>query len=155
MNGVAAAPECFTAYEEMKMRKTDKFIVFKLSDDLRQIEVEKRGGSDASFEDFVAAMPPGECRYVVLSLSVTTKSGATDPHRLLFVSWCHDDSRTKAKMMHASSKSALKKGLSGLSEEFCASSHDDLTFEELYLKSGGVPPCVPPPAAGSRGAYVA
>ena len=114
----------------------------------------RRGGRDASFDDFAAAMPPGECRYAILSLSVKTKSGATDPHRLLFVSWCHDDSPTRAKMMHASSKSALKKGLSGLSEEFCASSHEELKFEELYLKSGGVPPCVPPPAAAatSRGA---
>ena len=147
MNGVIASDECFTAFNQMKLKKTDRFIIFKLTDDQSRIEVEKRGGPDASFDDFVAALPDKETRWAALALSVQTKSGATDPHRLIFVSWVSSGSPIRAKMMHAASKAALKGGLEGLSGEIHASAVGELQFEEVYLKAGGVLPATGLPAA--------
>ena len=139
MNGVTATAECFTAFTEMKLRKTNRFIVYKLSQDERNIEIDQRGESDASFDDFVSVLPSDACRYAVLALSVETKSGATDPNRLLFVSWCPSGAHIRAKMMHAASKAALKNGLSGLSNEYSAGNPGELAYDEMYLKAGGVP----------------
>ena len=73
MNGVTATPECFEAFEQMKMRKSDRFIIYKLSEDEHRIEVDQRGGRDGSFDTFVASLPADECRYAVLAITVTTK----------------------------------------------------------------------------------
>ena len=127
----------------MKLRKTDRWIVYKLSDDERSIEIDQRGGRDGTFDDFLARLPRDQCRYAVVALTVTTKSGATDPHRLLFVSWVGREAKVRGKMLHASSKAALRRGLSGVNEEYHFGSVADLNFEEMYLKAGGAPGTCP------------
>ena len=92
-------------------------MIFKITDDKKFIEVEKKGAKDETFTDFCRALPDNECRYAVLDVEITTKSGATT-NKLIFVAWSDDNASIKPKMLYASSKDALKKALTGINDEF-------------------------------------
>ena len=64
-----------------------QFIIFKITDDKKFIEIEKKGDKGASFDEFTKQLPDGNCRYGVLDVEIQTKSGAT-ANKLIFVSWC-------------------------------------------------------------------
>ena len=60
-SGVGINKSVIDAYDEIKLGKkgADKFryVFFKLSDDLREIVVEKKAGAEKDFGDFIADLP--------------------------------------------------------------------------------------------------
>merc|ERR1739848_650291 len=84
-------------------RSAYQFIIFKITDDKKFIEIEKKGTKGASFDEFTKELPDGNCRYGVLDVEIQTKSGAT-ANKLIFVSWSDDNASIKPKMLYASSK---------------------------------------------------
>ena len=96
----------------MKIRSKYGYIIYKISDDKKYIEIECKGEKGASFEEFTSKLPDGDCRYGVLDVEINTKSGATT-NKLIFVAWSDDNASVKPKMLYASSKDALKKALTG------------------------------------------
>ena len=79
-------PDCVPEFEEMKIRSKYAYIIFKITDDKKFIEIEKKGEKGASFEEFCGCLPDGDCRYAVLDVEINTKSGATT-NKLIFVAW--------------------------------------------------------------------
>merc|ERR1719450_1380007 len=136
-SGVQVQPDCTSEFNEMKIRNTYKFIIFKISDDKKFIEIECKGDKGASFADFTSKLPDNDCRYAVLDVEIATKSGATT-NKLIFVAWSDDNAAIKPKMLYASSKDALKKSLSGINDEFQATDRGDLDHKEVQKKAGGV-----------------
>mmetsp|Transcript_23757 Transcript_23757/g.63662 ORF Transcript_23757/g.63662 Transcript_23757/m.63662 type:complete len:139 (-) Transcript_23757:176-592(-) len=136
-SGVQVNADCLSEFESMKIRSSYEYLIFKITDDKKFIELEKKGEKGASFEDFKACLPDNDCRYAVLDVEVNTKSGATT-HKLIFVAWSDDNASVKPKMLYASSKDALKKGLTGINEEFQATERGDLDLAEIQKKAGSV-----------------
>ena len=64
-----------------------QYIIFKITDDKKFIEVEHKGAKDETFTSFCSKLNDGECRYAVLDVEINTKSGAT-ANKLIFVAWC-------------------------------------------------------------------
>ena len=62
---------------QMKIRSSYKYLIFKISDDKKFIEIEHKGEPGATFEDFCGKLPEASCRYAVLDVEINTKSGAT------------------------------------------------------------------------------
>jgi cofilin len=114
-----------------------QFIIFKITDDKKFIEIEKKGAKGASFDEFTKELPDGNCRYGVLDVEIQTKSGAT-ANKLIFVSWSDDNASIKPKMLYASSKDALKKSLTGINEEYQATDRGDLVLSDIQKKAGSV-----------------
>ena len=114
-----------------------QYIVFKITDDKKTIVIDCKGEKGASFDDFCSKLPDGDCRYAVLDVEVTTKSGATT-NKLIFVAWSDDNASIKPKMLYASSKDALKKTLSGINEEYQATDRSDLDHADIKKKAGSV-----------------
>ena len=112
-------------------------MIFKISDDKKFIQVEKKGEKGASFEEFTKTLPDGECRYAVLDVEINTKSGATT-NKLIFVAWSDDNASVKPKMLYASSKDAIKKALTGINDEYQATERGDLDEPEIKKKAGSV-----------------
>ena len=135
-SGVQVKPECLSEFEQMKIRSAYKFLIFKITDDKKFIEIEHKGEKGASFADFSSKLPDDECRYAVLDVEITTSSGATT-NKLIFIAWSDDNASVKPKMLYASSKDALKKGLSGINEEYQATERGDLDEAEIVKKAGG------------------
>uniref|UniRef100_A0A7S0HIW0 ADF-H domain-containing protein n=1 Tax=Phaeocystis antarctica TaxID=33657 RepID=A0A7S0HIW0_9EUKA len=135
-SGVQVMPDCLTEFESMKIRSAYKFMIFKITDDKKHIEIEHKGEKGASFEDFTKLLPVEDCRYAVLDVEITTKSGAT-ANKLIFVAWSDDNAAIKPKMLYASSKDAIKKALTGINDEFQATERGDLDMSEIVKKAGG------------------
>jgi cofilin len=141
-SGVQCDPTCVAEFEQMKIRSAYacaraapaltrsarsppsllaccvcRYIVFKITDDKKNIVIDCKGEKGASFSEFTSKLPDGDCRYSVLDVEINTKSGATT-NKLIFVAWSDDNASIKPKMLYASSKDALKKALSGINDEY-------------------------------------
>ena len=70
----------------MKIRSEYKYIIFKITDDKKFIEIEAKGEKTEDFKSFCSKLPDADCRYAVLDVEINTKSGATT-NKLIFVAW--------------------------------------------------------------------
>ena len=111
-----------------------RYCVFFIKDE-KFITVEKLGGRDASYEEFLTdlqAAGEGECRYglydfeyehqcqvrvgweldrLIVNLSTQGTTESSKKQKLFLMSWCPDSAKIKKKMLYASSFETLKKSL--------------------------------------------
>lgn len=85
-SGVAPNPECLEKYQELKIGKKYKYIVFGLNPANTEIVVLKTSQS-TNYDEFIADLPEFECRWAVYDFEFE-KEGAGKRNKLVFVSWC-------------------------------------------------------------------
>ncbi|KAI5818985.1 hypothetical protein BZA77DRAFT_175525 [Pyronema omphalodes] len=110
VNSVAISPECHSVFQQLHQDKKLKYIIYKLSDDMKTIVVEK-SGSEAEYSVFEQLLPEQEPRYAVYDFEYD--SGEGKRKKICFYSWSPDDAPTRAKMVYASSKSDFRNSLGG------------------------------------------
>ncbi|PHH81628.1 hypothetical protein CDD82_321 [Ophiocordyceps australis] len=140
-SGASISQECITAYNELKLSKKFKYIIYKLSDDNKQIVVEE-SSDDKDWENFrqklinatsksksgVVGKGP---RYAVYDFEYSLASGDGKRNKLAFIAWSPDDAGVQPKMIYASSKEALKRALTGVAVELQANDPDDIEHETV------------------------
>ncbi|KAK3683724.1 hypothetical protein B0T22DRAFT_385073, partial [Podospora appendiculata] len=126
------SPECISAYNDLKLNKKHKYIIYKLSDDNKQIVVDSTGeGNDYDeFRDKLGAIGKGP-RYAIYDFEYQLASGEGTRNKITFIAWSPDDAGIMAKMVYASSKEALKRSLNGIATELQANDQDDIEFETV------------------------
>lgn len=140
-SGATVAQECITAYNDLKLNKKHKYIIFKLSDDSKQIVVEDASSEqdwevfrqkliDATSKSKTGAVGKGP-RYAVYDFEYTLATGEGTRNKITFIAWSPDDAGIHAKMIYASSKDALKRSLTGLATELQANDSDDIEFDTI------------------------
>ncbi|KEZ43796.1 hypothetical protein SAPIO_CDS3944 [Scedosporium apiospermum] len=140
-SGAAVAQECITAYNELKLSKKYKFIIYKLSDDNKQIVVEEASDNkdwevfrekliNATTKNRAGALGKGP-RYAVYDFEYQLASGDGIRNKLTFIAWSPDDASIQAKMIYASSKEALKRTLTGIATELQANDADDIEYDSI------------------------
>lgn len=72
-------------YQELKLGKKFKYIIFNIAPDNKEIIVQKTSTS-LEFEDFVNDLPETECRWAVYDFEFE-KPGAGVRNKLVFFSW--------------------------------------------------------------------
>lgn len=82
---MAVSDAVVEAFQDLKLKKKYKFIIFKISDDAKQIDVEKTVES-ANYDDFIAALPTDGCRYCVYDFQYET-AGEGTRNKILFYTW--------------------------------------------------------------------
>jgi len=127
--------DCKTAFQEVKLGHKYRYITYKLTDDLKTIVVEKKADPAATYDDFVnemkAAESAQECRYAVFDVEYATVDGQPR-NKICFFMWSPETAKIKQRMVHSSSKDALKKALGeGLGKEIQANDHGDLEFKNI------------------------
>lgn len=78
--------KCIEAFQDLKLKKKYKFITYKLSDDNATV-VQEQAAESGKYEDFVAALPKGECRYAVYDFEYE-KAGEGQRNKICFFAWC-------------------------------------------------------------------
>ncbi|KAL7624414.1 cofilin [Parahypoxylon ruwenzoriense] len=138
-SGASVSQECMTVYNELKLSKKYKYVIFKLSDDYREIVVEE-ASADKDWEVFreklvnattkskTGAVGKGP-RYAVYDFEYTLASGEGSRNKITFIAWSPDDAGVMAKMVYASSKDALKRALTGIATELQANDQDDIEYD--------------------------
>jgi cofilin len=82
---VIAAPACLQTFQELKMSKSLKYILFKLNDTRTQIVVDKTS-ENPDYEEFVTNLPADGCRWAVYDFSYKLEDGS-QRNKLCFFSW--------------------------------------------------------------------
>jgi cofilin len=131
-SGVRVDDDCKTAFQEVKLGHKYRYIVFKLTDDLKQIVVERKAEPSATYEDFTKEMKEAEaaqeCRYAIFDVPYETVDGQPR-NKICFFMWSPEQAKIKQRMVYSSSKDALKKALGeGIGKEIQANDHGDLEF---------------------------
>ncbi|CAI4212498.1 unnamed protein product [Parascedosporium putredinis] len=140
-SGATVSQECISAYNDLKLNKKYKYIVFKLSDDNKQIVVEEASDNsdwevfrekliNATTKSKTGAVGKGP-RYAVYDFQYSLASGEGDRNKITFVAWSPDDAGIQAKMIYASSKEALKRSLTGIATELQANDSDDIEYDTV------------------------
>merc|ERR1719184_201899 len=118
-SGVKVSEEAKVRFDEIKKKKTLRYLVFYIKDE-KSICIEKAGGRDEKYDTFMAdilACGPEDCRYGLFDFEYQHQcegtSEKTKKEKLLLMTWCPDTARIKKKMLYSSSFDALKKALVG------------------------------------------
>ncbi|KAM4805421.1 LOW QUALITY PROTEIN: cofilin-2-like [Urocitellus parryii] len=142
-SGVTVNDEVIKVFNDMKVRKFSstqeeikkrkKAVLFRLSEDKRQIIVEEAkqilvGDIGDTVEDpytsFVKLLPLHGCRYALYDATYETKESKKED--LVFIFWAPESTPLKSKMIYASSKDAIKKKFTGIKYEWQVNGLDDI-----------------------------
>jgi cofilin len=141
-SGATVSPDCVTAYNELKLNKKYKYIIFKLSDDNKEIVVESTSEDAPEYDSFREKLINAQSktksgavgkgpRYAVYDVQYDLASGEGIRNKITFIAWSPDDAGIMPKMVYASSKDALKRALTGLAVEIQANDSDDIEWDSL------------------------
>jgi cofilin len=118
------APECISAFNDLKLKKELKYIIYKISDDWKEIVVEETS-TDGDYSTFRQKLLDAKSkdkkgneviggRYAVFDIEYDLESGEGKRNKITFISWCPDDapqyvSLTILRMWLSRSNSQLTK----------------------------------------------
>merc|ERR1712014_418726 len=124
-SGVSVTPECIQAFNDLKLGKSTKWIIYKISDDWKEIQVEETS-TDPDYSKF---------REKLLNAKSTDLEGNEGKRsKITFISWVPDDAPQYPRMMYSSSKDALKRALNGLASDIQANDPDDIEHESIVSR---------------------
>ncbi|MCJ1343102.1 cofilin [Peltigera leucophlebia] len=140
-SGVSINPECVLKYNELKLEKKLKYIIYRLSDDYKEIIVED-ASSDEDWEVFQGKLLNAKAshkgregkgpRFAVYDFEYELGGGEGTRNKLVFISWSPDEGTLVfPRMTYASSKVALKNSLPGLSIEVQANRDDEIEYATI------------------------
>ncbi|KAI7898465.1 uncharacterized protein BX663DRAFT_461812 [Cokeromyces recurvatus] len=132
-SGVAVNDQCLEVYQDLKLRKKYKYIIFKLSDNNQEIVVDKTS-DNLDYDSFLADLPPNEPRYAVYDFEYE-KPGEGKRSKITFYAWIPDTSKVRQKMLYASSKDALRRNLVGLAIEIQGTDASEVDYEAVLDKA--------------------
>ncbi|XP_074560981.1 actin-depolymerizing factor 1-like isoform X3 [Curcuma longa] len=133
-SGMAVHDDCKLKFQELKAKRTFRFIIFTIDEKIQQVTVEKLGQPDASYEDFTSSLPANECRYAVFDFDFTTDENC-QKSKIFFISWAPDTSRVRSKMLYASSKDRFKRELDGIQVELQATDPSEMSFDIIKSRA--------------------
>ncbi|CZR53700.1 related to cofilin [Phialocephala subalpina] len=143
-SGVQVDNDCIKQFNELKLGKTLKYIIYKLSDDFGNIVVEETS-SDKDWDNFREKLVNAKTknkqgkegkgpRYAVYDFEYDLASGEGKRNKITFIAWSPDDAAIGPKMTYASSKDALKRSLNGIAAEVQANDEDDIEYNTILSK---------------------
>jgi cofilin len=132
--GVIVSEDVVSSFPLFKLKQGEfnlRYFIYVIKDK-KEVIIEKRGPPDSTYEDFVAALPPDDCRYGLIDVEFETDDGRPTS-KLVFISWNPDTASVRPKMLYAGSKEALKSVLIGVGIQINATDHSELDFEASIL----------------------
>ena len=98
---VSVAPECVQAFNDLKLKRAYKFVIFKISDDWKEIVVEETS-KEADYEVFRNKLLKAKSknkkgeegiggRYAVYDVEYEAAGGAGQRNKIAFLSFVPDD----------------------------------------------------------------
>jgi hypothetical protein len=86
-SGVKVSDQCQVAFDEVKMAKKSKYVIFKINDEKTSIVVDSAGGATETYDDFKSKLPADDCRYGIIDFGYVLPDGRENS-KILFVFWC-------------------------------------------------------------------
>jgi cofilin len=133
--GVHVSDDVVYAFNEFKLKRGEfhlKYFIYKIGANKTSIEIEKQGGLDKTYEDFVSELPENDCRYALIDMDFDTDDGRPTS-KLVFISWNPDTASVRPKMLYSGSKEAIKAALTGVGIHINATDYAELDWESSIL----------------------
>eukprot|EP00474_Spongospora_subterranea_P008333 CRZ08791.1 hypothetical protein [Spongospora subterranea] len=128
--GLKTEEECMTLFNELKLRKKYKYIVYAILDNAIIVESKLDGEAPFKYADFVALLSHANSpRFAVLDYCFEEEG--VQRSKIVFIFWCPDSTKTRDKMMYASAKEDFQKKLTGLHKIKQVNDESDLEESEL------------------------
>lgn len=100
-SGVSVAPECIQAFNDLKLGKSTKWIIYKISDDWKEIVVEETS-TDSDYSKFREKLLSAKSknkrgeegmggRYGVFDFEYDAPGGEGKRSKITFIAWVPDD----------------------------------------------------------------
>jgi len=138
-SGVSVNKEVINVFNELKLGKNLKWIIFKLNDDWKEIVIDETS-TDPDYDVFREKMLGAKStynkkeglggRYAVYDFEYEIKDEGTR-NKIGLITWIPDDAPLRVKMLYSTSKDALRNSLSGFHAEIQANGPEQL--EEEYI----------------------
>lgn len=138
-SGIKVNDECKIEFQNLKMGKQYKYLIFGLSNDMKEIIVTKKASPEAEYSEMVTDLrkirDQGQCCYVVYSAKYTTGEMQMARGKIMFVMWTPSEASVKQKMVYASSAIAFKRELGqGIGMSITSGDDDEIAWEEVLCK---------------------
>ncbi|KAJ2993506.1 cofilin [Globomyces sp. JEL0801] len=131
-SGVQVQDIAVEVFQELKLKKSYRYIIFSLSDDFTTIGVLHKS-EKGTYDEFLSQLPKDGCRYAVYDFEFPTPDGIRN--KLLFYAWSPDTAKIKQKMLYASSKDGLRKKLDGVYTEVQGTDLSEVSYETVTRMS--------------------
>ena len=118
------------AFNDLKLGKKSKFIIFALNAEKTQIVVDKTS-SDDDYESFLAELPEDECKYAVYDFEYEIGGGEGKRTKIVFYTWSPDTAPVRSKMVYASSKDALRRALNGIAADIQGTDFSEVAYDSV------------------------
>ena len=133
MSGITLTDEQIDVYNELKLHKKFKGIVYVLNENRDAFDITKTFDPSDKLEDIAEFLPKDNCAFLVLDFEYKTdENPPRDTAKIILISWVPDSAPIKRKVPHSSSTEELKCVLTGIHKLIQASSASDITYE--YIK---------------------
>lgn len=102
---MTVAPECIEAFNKLKLGKTTKWIIYKLSDNQKEIVVEEQGTENdwSVFREKLVNAKSADgkqgARYAVYDVSYEAEGGAGSRNKITFIAWVPDSAGIKVSLL--------------------------------------------------------
>ncbi|KAF2935273.1 hypothetical protein DAI22_04g220000 [Oryza sativa Japonica Group] len=133
-SGMAVGDECKLKFQELKSKRSFRFITFKIDERTQQVVVDRLGQPGDTYDDFTASMPASECRYAVFDFDFVTDENC-QKSKIFFISWSPDTSKVRSKMLYASSKDRFKRELDGIQVELQATDPSEMSMDIVKARA--------------------
>ncbi|XP_021721916.1 actin-depolymerizing factor-like [Chenopodium quinoa] len=129
-SGIGVAEHTKNTFTELQRKKMHRYVVFKIDEKKKEVVVEKTGGPEESYDDFLASLPENDCRYAVYDYDFVNSENC-QKSKIFFVAWSPSVSRIRSKMLYATSKDSLRRELEGIHYEIQATDPSEVDVETL------------------------
>lgn len=129
---VVVADESLKAFNELKLGKKYKFILFELNSSKTEIVV-KETSTSTDYDEFLSKLPENDSLYAVYDFEYEI-SGEGKRSKIIFFAWSPDTAPIRSKMVYASSKDALRKALNGVASDIQGTDYSEVSYETILKK---------------------
>ncbi|KAM9907135.1 hypothetical protein OXX79_001136 [Metschnikowia pulcherrima] len=110
------ASESLSAFNDLKLSKRSKFIIFALSPEKSPIVVDKTSSDDDS-QSFLAELRGYRCKCAVYDFEYEIGGGEGKKTEIVHYTWSPNTAPACPKIVYASSKDALRRALNGFTAD--------------------------------------
>ncbi|KAG7663517.1 COF1 [[Candida] subhashii] len=132
-SGVAVDDECLNVFNELKLGKKYKFIIFTLNETKTKVVVSETS-TDTDYEAFVEKLPENDCRYAIYDFEYELGGGEGKRSKIVFYTWSPDNAPVRSKMIFASSKDSLRRALNGVASDIQGTDFSEVEYETVLEK---------------------
>ncbi|KAF3931800.1 Cofilin [Dactylella cylindrospora] len=140
-SGVGLHNDCISRFEELKLKKSLKYIIYGLNATKTEVVIISDSSSDevpsdsqGAYEKFLTHFPGNECRWGVYDFEFEKEPGEGKRNKICFFSWSPDDAPIRSKMVFASSKDAIRRALAGIGVEIQGTDFSEVAYETVLEK---------------------